>query len=134
MRSRLAAVGIVAGVALGALTPVAQAASHKDISCTSSKGDKGLVRIYFGSRNKVTKIDYKIKVGRGGKKTKNDVLVTDHGVAPPKKSDSGDKAKGDNRWHRLRNRDYTRGIGYIHAHFIFNHPGSDPKCTGSKRI
>jgi hypothetical protein len=131
---RIATIVATAALGVGVLGAVAApadaATKYKQLSCKSSKGDVGSVRFYYtGWRpSTITSITYKIALGKGGRKAQNDVFVGDGGVAPTKSFKTGDKALGDNKWHTLTSKHYTRGSGGVGARFIFNHAGKDPQC------
>ncbi|MEV0402740.1 hypothetical protein [Actinoallomurus sp. NPDC050550] len=131
MLGAAAAIGVTA---FGAVPAEAAAKPALTLHCKSSKGDEGWVYIYTTSNplhNKITGFKYKIKLGKGGRKSKNDVTVGDGGVAPTKTTRTGDRAIGDNKPHGF-GRGYSRGNGGIGVIFIFNHAGKDPRCHQQK--
>ncbi|KAB2350912.1 hypothetical protein [Actinomadura rudentiformis] len=126
------ATAIGVGLLATSVPQASAAAPHTDFTCKSPKGDVGTVRVFHSKDTfKVTSMHYKIKLA-GPKRHHNNVYVHDYKAAPGKTdvvSKTGDNGKGDNKWHKFREKDYSRSNkAKLYVKFDFDHSGADPHC------
>ncbi|TDE57386.1 helix-turn-helix domain-containing protein [Nonomuraea mesophila] len=137
LSTRLAAscVTAVTAISLAATTNPAQAAAAETLplSCVSSAGNASAYVYYTNGGRTITKIDYYI-YNSHGRRTENNITIGDSGTAPTTKT-STDSAISNDGVRNLREKNYSRGQGWIRLEVIFDVPNAgDPKCEISKYL
>ncbi|NBE94398.1 hypothetical protein FE391_11370 [Nonomuraea sp. KC401] len=125
----------VTAISLAATTTPAQAAAAKtlSLSCVSNAGYGSAYVYYTNGGRTITKIDYYI-YNENGRRTKNNITIGDSGTAPTTKT-STDSAISNDGVRNLREKNYSRGQGYIRLEVIFDVPNAgDPRCETSEYL
>ena len=128
-----AAVPVALGLtaAVGLASP-AHAISYEIYSSCKAGGFTGTIRLKVeGSNGRVTRVNqvaYKIDKRGGGNEA--NVSWSDNATLPATEAYTSNGIQ-DNRYHVLRERDYTRGSGTAYASFQFDKSGlgADPRCS-----
>ncbi|TDC99149.1 hypothetical protein E1292_32705 [Nonomuraea deserti] len=128
-------VAAVTAISLAAMTNPAQAAAAETLllSCNSNAGYASAYVYYTNSGRTITKIDYYI-YNENGRRTKNNITIGDSGTAPATKT-STDSAISNDGVRNLREKNYSRGQGWIRFEAIFDVPNAgDPSCETSEYL
>lgn len=129
MKFKQLAVAGASVLVLAGMAQPAQAATTHTKSC-SKGGFTGTIRVtYTVSSRTVHRIEYKINKGSNKGGNNANVYWSDGGLLPALTASTTTGVQ-DNKWHTLREANYTRGSGGTAARFIFDKSlANDPECS-----